>query len=469
MLIKRCEIFSGKFQMEIQGATQSVNELRSLLVRVREEKANGTFSAESARNVRKSLIKLRRAHSALRGHQQAERKKLMDVAKQLQETRSLVENSQFLESQCQFLVERFNSAQCPELEKISSTVPTIEQYTAKHEGDAGFVSYKADPHQFMLNLLSSELEERHALAEQVVGLRAEESRVRADIVKKQKFIASLMSSLSDLSKSVDSVVNLFSPLEAEPRSKSIEGAGALVSYPDLFVLANKFNALLDRGVSVSVKGSNGVSIIVSPASSTNLPTATDGSVSISFRAITGGSGVHVESVSDKLAISDIDWSTCEAFSTIELIRLRRVVNLWNEFEISSLTTNPAQTLPLVTSAVLGNGSQLSWLADGETVEASLTKFARMGKGCKVNVATLKDSTILRIDLDAYRVKVIRGSFVSSIDSNDDPSVAVDMRLAQVEVLVNKWFKSKISEFASTPVPGILSGVLVRTVQLVNQL
>lgn len=85
------------------------------------------------------------------------------------------------------------------------------------------------------------------------------------------------------------------------------------------------------------------------------------------------------------------------------------------------------------------------------------------------MATLKDSTILRIDLEAIRVKVIRGSLVSSIDSNDDPSVAVDMGLAQVEVLVNKCFESKISEFASTPVPGMLSGVLVRAVQLVNQL
>ena len=184
-------------------------ELRQSLDDHDKVKRSGASTAVSSRQVKKSLIKLRRAHARMRDEQIQENKKLMDAVKSLHRAKVAVENTSFLENQCMYLVEKFNATQFPELEKVLPTLPSVEEYTAKHKDDADFVSYDSDPHQFLLNQLASELEERDLMEKRIKELEEGKNALKKDINRKREFLSSITAKVSDVTQSVEALVRLF--------------------------------------------------------------------------------------------------------------------------------------------------------------------------------------------------------------------------------------------------------------------
>jgi hypothetical protein len=193
----------------IENISQCINELRSSVELLQTNRKSGSPEADEVKRVRRNIIKLRRAHAKMREHQTVERKEIVDVVRKLQRAKLAAENAQFLEAQCEFLVRKFQSAQFPELEKVSSSLPSVEEYTRKHMNDPGFVSYESDPHQFTLNMLSSELEERDAFEQEIKNLGEQQGAVKKDIASKRDLLSSLSSKLLDASKAVESLVKVF--------------------------------------------------------------------------------------------------------------------------------------------------------------------------------------------------------------------------------------------------------------------
>ena len=370
----------------------------------------------------------------------------------------MVENSQFLESQCEFLVEKFNSAQCPELDKISASLPSVEEYTLKHGSDQGFVSYESDPHQFMLNLLSSELDERSALEGRILELQAKETLAKNDIGSKRKFIASIASKLFDLNKSLEGVVKLFgAPDTTEVRRLAgIES----VTHPDLFVVANKIHALVDPGVGVTVRDASTVIATIRHVKALP-PSASAAPIIVRF-VIADGS---VTAESDR-GVPVLDWVAGDACRLVEFVRATQAVQLWDQFEWASLSKNPKQSLPVVSEE-----SGDSWLTEGESAGSDhLMSLTRDPSGCIAAVVLVNGEKYnQQIFVESHRVKISKPGFVSSIDGSEDSRVVVDMGLAQVELLVRNWWTSRANALSAKPVAGQLSAVLVKTINLLSQL
>lgn len=180
----------------------AVESLREALKGFDSDRSKGIDTKQSRVSVQKAIIRLRRSHASMRHQQLKEQSGAVQAAKRIQEAKLDLSNSRFLEAQCAFLAEKYNTAQFPELEKISSSLPSVEQYTAQHENDPGFVSYDMDQHQFMLNLLSSELDERHVLEEQISELQRYEAEAKKLLLRKKEFFETLASKLSDLHREV---------------------------------------------------------------------------------------------------------------------------------------------------------------------------------------------------------------------------------------------------------------------------
>jgi hypothetical protein len=444
-----------------EQVTESIEELKRLLVAVNAEKVSGGVTVQSRRLVQKSLIKLRRSHAKMREIQMNEQRQVISLARKIQEAKLALDNSAFMETQCNFIVEKFNSAQCPELDKISASLPSPDEYTAKHRNDPDFVAYDSNPHQFMLSMLASELEERRELERKVEELKQEESVVKNDIAKKQKFLASLSSKLSDMNKSVEGILQVFSYNQTEKRFRP-DRFEAIRNQQEMYIIASKFDSLLDTGVLVQIEDNqSSLKIEIRPSQGMNTPPETSGIVVVNFSL----SGIKC---SDDAVTNNIDWVNCNAFSTVQQIRYGRVGSLWRDYEGNSLVKNCQQTLPIVTSAVF-EGLAESWLSEGESVSSGAISKLRRSTSTMFE-ATIKNHSVL-VDMEKRRIKISLGNTVSSIDSSDDSGMIVDIRLAQIESVVNKWWKVKVSEFGekAVVVPGELSAVLVKIVVMINKL
>lgn len=207
--VRYLEFFFCPRMSAVEQTQECLNELRRVLEDFNRAEETSPAKQASSKKVKHALIKLRRSHASLRQQEMAEQKQIIEVMKSLQRVKFAIDNSKFLESQCEFLVEKFNSAQCPELEKVMPSLPSIAEYTARHEGEPGFVSYDTDPHQFMLNILASELEERERMEEMIKELEQKKTVVTKDISKKREFLSSLTCKIQDLSQAMDGLTKLF--------------------------------------------------------------------------------------------------------------------------------------------------------------------------------------------------------------------------------------------------------------------
>jgi predicted nucleic acid-binding Zn-ribbon protein len=267
----------------------AISDLRKLLDDVTKQKATGQLSQETAAAVRRSLLNLRRAHVKLRESQSESAKGASDAIEQFKKARLQLENSRFLESQCQYLSEKYESTQTPELDKVSVYLPTVEEFTRDHSGEHDFVSYEADPHQFMLAMLSNELNQRKKLEESISSLESTRDTLQSQITKKQKFLSSMSSKLSELTKSVSSIKALF-PVASESVTSPtapIPFADQLSATPQLFIIAGKFwSTLPHTAMKVDSDGDVrelmvGVSPL--PSSSFLAPSGTSLEVQLTFR------------------------------------------------------------------------------------------------------------------------------------------------------------------------------------------
>ena len=195
----------------IQNTSACIEELRESVIALDQERSAGKETEASVKRVRKALLKLRRAHANARESQSDQQRRMIDAVKKLRAAQTTLENSRFVESQCEFLVSKYNSAQFPEFEKVRATLPSVEEYTEKHKNEPGFVSHDADPHQFMLNMLASELEERNGMEEEIVVLQQQEAEIKREMVRKREYINSLAGKLQELSACVDGLAKLLTP------------------------------------------------------------------------------------------------------------------------------------------------------------------------------------------------------------------------------------------------------------------
>lgn len=191
-----------------QIVLDAIESLREALKGFDSERKTGKVSKDSKRSVQKAVVKLRRSHAMLRQEQIRDQSETIKAVRRLQHAKKAVSNSEFLEAQCEFIVERLNSVQCPELEKIRPSLPSIDDYTIRHKDEPDFVSYEHDQHQFMLNMLASELEERNKMEEEIVDLQRKEASIKNEILNKREFLQSLASKLTDLNRGVDGLAKL---------------------------------------------------------------------------------------------------------------------------------------------------------------------------------------------------------------------------------------------------------------------
>ncbi len=216
------DVVDGKvFFSSCQMISSPVDESRAALKHIRglvaglEKSPEDAKSQENVIQIRGALINLRRCHSKLRTWQNDQHMEALDAVKKLRCAKCESENSAFIRSQCDMLVNKYNTSQSPELQKLLPSLPSIEAYSERHKMDDGFVSYESDPHQFMLNMLSDELVDRKHMEEEVIQLNEKRAGIEKEIVEKKKFLESIGSRLADLARSVDTIKDAFGmPREA---------------------------------------------------------------------------------------------------------------------------------------------------------------------------------------------------------------------------------------------------------------
>lgn len=195
----------------IQTTMESIKELRESLVALDKERCSGVENEASSTRVQKALLKLRRSHSKMRDSQAAGQKRVVDAVKKLRKAQLELDNSRFLESQCDFLVEKYNSAHFPAFEKVSASLPSVADYSEKHKNDPDFVSQESDPHQFMMNMLASELEDRNRMEEEIVTLQQREIEIKRDMNHKREYLSSMAAKLQEVRVCVDGLAKLLAP------------------------------------------------------------------------------------------------------------------------------------------------------------------------------------------------------------------------------------------------------------------
>ena len=418
--------------MPLSETTATIAELRSLIRTVSEQKKHGSVDDETAFKVRKTLVKLRRSHAKLRESEKEEQKQMMKVAQSLQDARNSFANAEFIESQCQFLVEKFNSAQCPDLDKIASSLPSVEEYTKIHYNDPGFVSQEADSHQFTLNLLGSELAERERLSSEILDLKKTEENVRGEIASRQKFLSSLATRLEDLSSSLDGVKKLFNLTQPPVCEPKLFGIDTLVDSPKLFLLASKFHsvAAIDERVCVSII--EGPSVNVAFGVSEPLPP--DANPTVQFN-------VDEDLVcvwTTPLAASYTEWIKsfsgavpAKEMKNVEAIcdEIRKVYarTVWAKYETSVLLT-PGCHAALGSLVQVPGDAQLSNLKQSTAPDTytGTVKIKSRQVVFTVNVAN----------------KLVRFTASPNLCSSaPEIGQSVDLTLAQAEIDVAEWWKT----------------------------
>lgn len=422
----------------------AIAELRDLVSIIEKQKESGPVESETAAKVRKTLVRLRRCHAKMRIAEKEEQKQVLKAARQLRAARATFENAEFVESQCQFLVEKFNAAQCPELDKISSSLPTVEEYTKAHYKDPGFVSHEADPHQFTLNLLASELQERERLEIEISTLKQREVSVKTEIASREKFISSLSTRLTDLNRSLDGLRKLFN--ETQPVVEApLERGELLVGNSRLFVVANKFHFLssFDSGISVSVLDAGTVAVSINFTSP--VPPGREPLVKLKFEIDQTELSVISEPACSVITFSDLVDSLGASFPSragefkhleaiVDWIRTNLVFSLWSEHELQALCKSPSTCLP-------------SLVEGGVPPECQLAQVAQQ-KDLLVGKIRIKSSQIqFEINVEKKRVRIFKQSgsgplLVSSISGENGASEVVDLVLAQCEMETANWWKQR---------------------------
>jgi len=186
-----------------QNVLNAAVSLGEALKQFDSERSKGADTSLSRRSVQKAIVTLRRSHASLRLEQLRDHSDAVKAVRKLQTAKIALSNSQFLEAQCSYLVEKFNSVQCPEFEKVFPSLPSVEEYTAQHKDEPDFVPYGTDQHQFMLNMLASELEDRNRMEEGLIELHNKECIVKKQIASKKEFLQSLAGKLYELNRGVE--------------------------------------------------------------------------------------------------------------------------------------------------------------------------------------------------------------------------------------------------------------------------
>jgi len=435
--------------IETQNA---ISDLRKLLDDVTEQKATGQLSQETASAVRRSLLNLRRAHAKLRESQSESAKEASDAVEQFKKARLQLENSRFLESQCQYLSEKYESTQTPELDKVSVFLPTVVEFTRNHSGDHDFVSYEADPHQFMLAMLSNELSERKKLEESISSLESTRDTLHSQITKKQKFLSSMSSKLSELTKSVSSIKALF-PVASESvtaPTAPIPFADQLVATPQLFMIAGKFwSTLPHTAINVDSGGDvRELMVRVSPlpTSSSLAPSGTSLEVQLKFRQKQSDPNVTLSVTPQGIyptLLEDITSASVPVDTVVDNIRGAVLHLMWSAYEVAVFSS---LKIPVIQGSIWG---------DNETVlpggGVSVTGFALASPGLfRIKLKIGSQESELGINMVDKTLVIQRHSdgrnamLVSRVDGDigGDAPVLVDLQLANLEETVTTWWRSQ---------------------------
>lgn len=408
--------------MTISETNATIAELRDLIHVMDTQKKSGAVSEDTVHKVRKTLVKLRRCHAKLRAAEREEQTEVMKVAKNLESARSLFENAEFVESQCDFLVQKFNSAQCPDLDQVVETLPSVEEYTRLHSGDANFVSQESDPHQFTLNMLSSELEVREQLANEIIVMKKNEELVKNEIGNRQKFLSSLTTRLVDLNKSMESLRKLFSLTELK-----LPNLDSIINIPSLFLVASKFHsvAAVDPRVSVTINQE----VVRVNIEISDLPPSGLIGVSLTFSE---PSLLTWDPFCPCLSIHESVLHGLEpAGQLTHSIRDAFVVAAWSKFEQDSLLspTPHASLISIVSALKLGS----------IPFDCQLASFKQLGSQFAGKLK-IKSSQI-EFEINQGSVRLLR--LPNSVSSKPEAGQIVDIGLAQAELdIASNVFEGK---------------------------
>ena len=430
----------------------AIGDLRQLLDQVAKEKSAGQVSQETAAAVRRSLLRLRRDHAKLREAQINSSKEALDAVERFKKARLLFENSRFVESQCRYLSEKYESTQTPELDKVSTYLPSVEEFTREHAGEADFVSYETDPHQFMLAMLSNELVERKKLEESIGSLEATRDTLQTQITKKQKFLSSMSSKLSELTQSVNNIKSLF-PLTSEssdsspPPVTSNPFIDELSSTPQLFLIAGKFlSTLPPTCLKVDVDGAaSQLTVLIPPLASSPRPT-TGTSLDVQLKFKQNPSDSHVSlTVSPEgiypTLLEDVLDASVPIETVVANIRGSVLHFMWTAYEVAIFSTLkfPVVSGSLWDAVAVAHGVSLT--AFDHTVGGSFRFKLKKGNQETELTVNLHDKTLL-IQRDA----VVDGRNVTMTsrvtDSTGDAPLVVDIHLATAEEEVGVWWHSQ---------------------------
>jgi hypothetical protein len=448
--------FFSVFTPMSKDAENAITDLRQLIDRVTLERNSGRISEQTSTAVRKALLRLRRAHAKLRETQSETSKAVNEAIKRFNEGRLHLDNSKFVESQCKFLAEKFESTQTPELDKVSMYLPSVEEFTRQHSEDIDFVPYENDPHQFTLSMLANELLERKKLEESILSLETTRESLQSQIVKKQKFLSSMSSKLSELAKSVETVKSSF-PLQSSlmdlepPKSVHLPFASELSSTPQLLIIASKFSSVLtSNSVTINNREDDVIELRVvvhALQSSACPPNVVSLDAELKFAQKRSSADIGL-SVNPKGIYPNLLEDVLDPIVSIETVvgNTRGAVAhlMWTAYEMTVLSS---LKLPQITSS--------AWDVEPAFAGVTLSSFNHSVAGCfilNIRIGSTETELILNMlnkTLVIQRTSLMDGGnvyLVSRItDSHPDDTVIVDINLARTEEKVSLWWKSKLSE------------------------
>jgi hypothetical protein len=440
-----------------KDAENAITDLRLLIDRVAIERKSGRITEQTSQSIRKALLRLRRAHAKIKESQSETSKAVNDAIKRFNEGRLHLDNSKFVQSQCKFLTEKFESTQTPELDKVSMYLPSVEEFTRQHSQDIDFVPYETDPHQFTLCMLANELLERKKLEESIQTLETTRESLQSQIGKKQKFLSSMSSKLSELAKSVESVKSSFplqssSMLDSEvPKSVTVPFANELSSTPQLLIIASKFFSLLPGNcLTISNKEDDILELRVTISSLPSSPCPPNvASLDIELKFTQKPSSAQVGlSVTPKGIYPNLLDDVLDPQVPIDTVignaRGAVVHLMWTAYEMTVFSSLKFPQIPAS-----------PWDVEAAISGISITSFNHTVAGCfglKVRIGSHETELVLNMlnkSLVIQRTSTIDGRTVLLVsrvtDSQPDDTVIVDMHLAKTEEQVTLWWRKKLSE------------------------
>jgi len=298
------------------------------------------------------------------------------------------------------------------------------------------------------------------LEQSIAQLASVRDHVKGEIVKKQKFLQSISSKLTDLGKSVGSIRAMFPQEEfTTPEITTLERRHSvpLSSSPKLVVLVEKLNALMDPHISIKTDGLDSVGVEITMLPSALLPANCSRSVTIRFSSSTASCPDLTSYMSD---IFKIAMDANESIGNL-VARIRQIFmfKAWRDWEIQELET---------TRQICTN----TWFEDGNCGDWKLVSFSNSQAiiacgGSKVTVDL--DMTNLHIRLERLLGGVKNVSSIVIGNSNEDEMpVIVDIELANIAEEVNEWWNLRRKELGEF-VLGETSGVISKCASLLSRI